>query len=90
MCNKKSNEKSPGKVVSELMKHGNKKVIRRKLLFGEALKCQLTQHFKLLSSRQKKSLVNFWLGIKIFKKNITYCVICVVQFQPRYSTVHVY
>jgi len=54
MCNKKSDEKSPGKVVSELMKHGNKKVIRRKLLFGEAMKCQLTQHFKLLSSQRKK------------------------------------
>lgn len=31
MCNRTSNEKSPRKVVSELMKCGNKKEIRRKL-----------------------------------------------------------
>jgi len=54
MCNKKSNEKSPRKVISELMKRGNKQDIKRKLLFGEAMKFQLTQHFKLLSSWQKK------------------------------------
>ncbi|CAI6359153.1 unnamed protein product [Macrosiphum euphorbiae] len=54
MSNKTSNEKSPGKVVSELMKHGNKQAIRRNLLFGEAMKCQLTQQFKQLTSRRRK------------------------------------
>lgn len=54
MSNNTSNEKSPGKVVTELMKNGNRQEIRRKLLFGEAMKCQLTQHFKQLSSRRKK------------------------------------
>jgi len=53
MCNKKGNEKSPGRVASELMKHGNNQDIRRKLLFGEAMKCQLT-HFKLHYRGDKK------------------------------------
>ncbi|KAF0720389.1 1 2C2-dihydroxy-3-keto-5-methylthiopentene dioxygenase, partial [Aphis craccivora] len=75
MCNKKSIEKSPGKVVSELMKHGNKKVIRRKLLFGEAMKCQLTQHFKLLSSRRKKrEFGELLVGNNIFFKK--YNLLC--------------
>ncbi|KAL5239324.1 hypothetical protein ACI65C_006734 [Semiaphis heraclei] len=75
MSNRTSNENSPGKVVTELMKNGNKQEIRRKLLFGEAMKCQLTQHFKQLSSRRKKRTFGVLLvGNKNFLKK--YKLLC--------------
>lgn len=49
-----TDESSPRRVVSKLLKRGNQKEIRRKLLFGEALGRQLKENFKQVSAKGKK------------------------------------
>ncbi|XP_054283442.1 uncharacterized protein LOC129000505 [Macrosteles quadrilineatus] len=67
---KSTDKNSPGKIVARIMKSGDKKEVRRRLLFGEICKRQLHESFNgLLLKKEKRKFGQIVCGnTKTFKK----------------------